>query len=127
MARAAGTTVGLPLCLENMHILLIFVYMDDLVDGVLEALVELEVTGVTVVEGAAMERILADDVPIFSGLLQTIGGSHDKVRLVLAPLAQRSLVEPLFRLLAENGADMADPAVGRLCLLPAEFPEPPGS
>lgn len=110
-----------------MHMLLIFVYREDLVDGVLEALVELEIVGACVVEGTAMERILADDVPIFSGLLQTMGESHDRVRLVLAPLPDRALIDPLFRLLAANGVDMADPAAGRLCLLPVEFPEPPGN
>jgi hypothetical protein len=110
-----------------MHILLLFVYREDLVDEVLEALVELELVDACVLRGTAMERILSEDVPIFAGLLQTLGDSHDKITLVMAPLPDRTLVTPLFRLLADNGADFADATVGRLCLVPAEFPEPPSA
>ena len=108
-----------------MHILLIFLYRDDLVDETMEALIELEIGDAVVVEGQPMERILADEVPIFGGLWQTIGEGHASVRLVLAPLPDRARLDPLFRLLAETGVDLSDPAIGRLCLLPAEFPAPP--
>ena len=108
-----------------MHILFITLYREDLIDEVLSALVELEIGGAIVVDGTAMERILADDVPIFAGLWQTIGDSHDRVRLVMAQLTDRGQLDALFRVLLDSGVDLSDDAVGRLCLVPAEFPEPP--
>jgi hypothetical protein len=107
------------------HLLLIFLYRADLVDEVVESLVELEIGDALVLEGTPMERVLAEDVPIFGGLWQTIGDDHRDVRLIAAPLPDRGLVDPLFRLLGEVGVDLADRAVGRVLLLPAEFLEPP--
>lgn len=105
--------------------LLIFLYREDLLDEVLEALIELEIVDACVLRATAMERILAEDVPIFSGLLQTLGDSHDRVDVILAPFADRDQVPALFRLLRANGADLADPSIGRLHLLPVETPTPP--
>ena len=103
-----------------MQILLIILHREDLLDEVLSALVEMEITGVTVLEGTSMERILSEEVPIFAGLLETIGGgAHTKV--ILAAIERGSILEPLVLLLKEVGIDFASPEFGRIFSLPVGF------
>lgn len=101
-----------------MHLLLITLYREDLLDEVLSGLVEMEITGATVLDGTAMERILSEDVPIFAGLLQAGPGRSSAI---IAPLGDLALLDPLVRLYGETGVDFTQPGVGRLFLLPVEF------
>ena len=57
------------------QLLVIILNREDHLDDILAELLELEVPGATVVEGVALERVLAKDVPIFAGLLQSTLGS----------------------------------------------------
>lgn len=103
-----------------MQILLIILHREDLLDDVLSVLVEMEVTGVIVLDGTSMERILAEEVPIFAGLLETIGrGTHTKA--ILAPIQDRGILESLGSLLEEAGADFSSPDIGRVFSLPVDF------
>ena len=101
-----------------MYLLLITLYREDLLDEVLSSLVEMEITGATVLDGTPMERILSEDVPIFAGLLPAGSGRSSAI---VAPVKDRSLLDPLIRLFQETGVDFTQPGVGRLFLLPADF------
>ena len=101
-----------------MHLLFITLYREDLLDEVLSSLVEMEITGATVLDGTVMERILAEEVPIFAGLLPAGPGRSSAIA---APLYDRALLEPLVRLFKETGVDFEQPGVGRLFLLPVDF------
>ncbi len=101
-----------------MHLLFITLYREDLLDEVLSGLVEMEITGATVLDGTAMERILSEDVPIFAGLLQAGPG---RSCAIVAPVKERTLLDPLIRLFRETGVDFRQNDVGRLFLLPVDF------
>lgn len=101
-----------------MHLLFITLYREDLLDEVLSGLVEMEITGATVLDGTPMELILSEDVPIFAGLLPAGSGRSSAI---VAPVKDRSLLDPLIRLLRETGVDFTRPGVGRLFLLPVDF------
>ena len=101
-----------------MYLLLILLHREDLLDEVLSGLVEMEITGATVLDGTPMERILSEDVPIFAGLLQAGPGRSSAI---VAPVKDRTLLDPLIRLFKETGVDFTQPGVGRLFLLPVDF------
>ena len=101
-----------------MHLLIITLYREDLLDEVLSCLVELEITGATVLDGTPMERILSEDVPIFAGLLPAGSG---RSCVIVAPVEDRTLLDPLIRLFRETGVDFTRPRVGRLFLVPVDF------
>ena len=103
-----------------MQILLITLYREDLLDEVLSALVEMEITGAIVLEGTSMERVLSEDVPIFAGLWQTIGGG-EHAKAIFAAVGDRGLLEPLVQLSKEMGVDFADPEIGRIFSIPVDF------
>lgn len=102
-----------------MHLLVIILYREDLLDEVLSALVELEITGAPVIEGTSMEQVLSEDVPIFAGLWQSTGG-HGHTKTILAPITDPGLLDSLKGLLEESGVDFRKPDVGRAFLLSAE-------
>jgi hypothetical protein len=101
-----------------MHLLLIILYRTGLLDEVLEALVELEITHAVVLDGTSMEQVLAQDIPIFAGLWQSLGDSGGGTRVIVAPLPERDLSDALLPYLKEVGADFTDPETGHLYLIP---------
>jgi nitrogen regulatory protein P-II 1 len=103
-----------------MHLLIIILYREDLLDEVLSGLVEMEITGAAVLDGTSEERILSEDVPIFAGLFSTTGGTGH-TRTILASVPDRSVLPPLVAHLEEVGVDLRDPEVGKLFALPVDF------
>ncbi|MDX9754995.1 MAG: hypothetical protein RBU29_13610 [bacterium] len=104
-----------------MQVLFIILNREDYVDDVLAELLELEITGATVLEGVAMERVLAKDVPIFAGLLQTTRGSRSYNKNIIALIPDRSVVDQLVQILREMDIDFSDPAVGAMFTVPIDF------
>ena len=104
-----------------MQILLIILYREDLLDDVLSALVEMEITGAVVLDGTSMEQVLSEDVPIFAGLWQTFGGGGAQAKTILAPLQDRGVLGHLVLLLKEMEADFTDPEIGRIFSIPVDF------
>ena len=102
-----------------MKLLFLFVYRQDLVDEALEALVEMEITDATVIDGTPMERILADDVPIFAGLWQSHGEAEGQTRLITTTVSDQTLTD-LVALLGDVGVDLSNPAIARLLTVPVE-------
>ncbi|MBT6145820.1 MAG: hypothetical protein HOH74_10335 [Gemmatimonadetes bacterium] len=102
-----------------MRLLFLFVYRQDLLDEALEALVEMEINDATVIEGTPMERILADDVPIFAGLWQSHGEAEGHTRLIMATVNEQTLHD-LIALLGDVGVDLSNPKMARLLTLPVE-------
>ena len=104
----------------NMYLLLIVLYREDLLDEVLSALVEMEITGAAVLDGTSMERVLSEDVPIFAGLWQATGGTgHTKT--IVAILPDRDLLDPLVLHFKEIDIDFTEPEIGKLFLIPVDF------
>ncbi len=104
-----------------MQLLIIFLNREDFLDDILSELVELEVTLTTIIEGVAMERILAKDVPIFAGLLQSTRGSRAYNKNIFALLPQEKTVQKLVDVLRDLEIDLTDPSVGTLFTLPIDF------
>ncbi|MFH1569682.1 MAG: hypothetical protein ABIL09_16925 [Gemmatimonadota bacterium] len=101
-----------------MQLLLIILYRVDLLDEVLSALVELEILHAVVLDATSMERVLAEDIPIFAGLWQSLGDGGVGARLIVAPAGGLDVFEHLVPYLKELGADFANPEVGHLYTIP---------
>ena len=104
-----------------MQLLVIFLNQEEYLDDILAELVELEITGATVIDGVAMERVLAKDVPIFAGLLQTTRGSRSYNKNIMALIPKQEIVDRLLDILRELDIDFSDPAVGTLFTIPVGF------
>lgn len=103
------------------QMLVIILNREDHLDDILAELLELEVPGATVVEGVALERVLAKDVPIFAGLLQSTRGSRAYNKNIFALIPGRETALRLIDVLRGMGIDLSDPSTGQLFTLPIDF------
>lgn len=104
-----------------MHLLVIILNQEDYLDEILSELIELEVANATVIDGVAMERVLAKDVPIFAGLLQTTRGSRAYNKNIFALIPQKKTADQLVEILNELEIDLSDPSVGALFTISVDF------
>ena len=91
---------------------------EEYLDDVLSALLELEITGATVLDGVGMERVLAIDVPIFAGLIESLSGSRPYNKNIIAVVRNQDIIFDLLDLLREIGIDFQASGTGRLFALP---------
>ncbi|MFB3789455.1 MAG: hypothetical protein ACE15F_24110 [bacterium] len=103
------------------QLLVIILNREEYLDDILAELMELEVSGATVIDGVAMERVLAKDVPIFAGLLQSTRGSRAYNKNILALVPGRDTARRLIDVLRGMGIDLSDPTTGLLFTLPVDF------
>ena len=94
---------------------------EEYVDDLLSVMMELEITGATILDGVGMERILANDVPIFAGLIQSLGGSRPYNKNIIALLKDRETLARLIGVSKEIGIDFKKPGVGGIFALPVSF------
>lgn len=104
-----------------MIIVFIILNEEKYVDDLLSVMMELEITGATILDGVGMERVLANDVPIFAGLVQSLGGSRPYNKNILALLKDKGTLASLIEVLKEIGIDFKEPGVGGLFALPVSF------
>ncbi len=104
-----------------MHLLVIILNQEDFLDDILAELIELEVANATVIDGVAMERVLAKDVPIFAGLLQSTRGSRAYNKNIFALIHQKTTAHQLVEILIEIDIDLSDPSIGTIFTMPVDF------
>ncbi len=104
-----------------MQLLIIILNQEEFLDDILAELVELEIFGASVIDGVAMERVLAKDVPIFAGLLQSTRGSRAYNKNIFALIPNRKTIDRLVGILKEMDVDLTDSSVGTLFTIPVDF------
>ena len=92
----------------QLYLLMVILHREELLDEVLAALVELELTDSVVVESRSGLELLERDLPIFAGLRALIPGGIDFNRLVVCLVPT---------------ADAAREAMGMIRLLGEDQPE----
>ena len=107
--------------LIHMQMLFIILNREDLLDDIISAMIELEITGATILDGVGMERVLAEDVPIFAGLLRSISGSRSYNKNIVALVKQKETIEELIALLKDSDIDFMDVGVGKMFSIPVDF------
>lgn len=103
-----------------MRLLVIILNREEYLDDILAELLELEVHTASIIEGVAMERVLAKDVPIFAGLLQSTRGSRAFNKNIMALIPNKETVDKLIAILKDLDIDFKDPATGVLFTIPVE-------
>lgn len=82
-------------------------------EELLEALLELDVRGVTVIESEEVLHLLAQEVPIFAGLRRFFAaGASEHSRIVLGVSDRPDVLEALDATLKEVGVNLSTPGIG---------------
>lgn len=99
-----------------MHLLVIVLNREDCLDDVLEAFVEVGVTGATIVDSVGMGKTLAYHIPIFAGLRKSIKTS-DYNKMIFSVVQNDETLKQLVALIDEV-VDFKVPGTGLLFVVP---------
>ena len=99
-----------------MHLLVIVLNREDCLDDVLEAFVEVGVTGATIVDSVGMGKTLAYHIPIFAGLRKSIKTS-DYNKMIFSVVQNDETLKQLVALIDEI-VDFKVPGTGLLFVVP---------
>ena len=100
-----------------MQLLIAVINQEEKVDEVLSGMIELGVTGATVIGSEGMGRLLSHDVPIFAGLAALASNSRPQNQTIFSVIRDEK-VEGVMRLLQEVCGDFNNPATGIALTLP---------
>lgn len=96
-----------------MKLLLVVLNAPEHREELLEALLELDVRGVTVIESEGVMQLLAQEVPIFAGLRQMLApGSSEHSRTVFGISDNDDILQELHDTLKEVGVNLEKSGIG---------------
>lgn len=102
-----------------MKLVIVFLNRAELLEDVLEGLLEIGVSGATVVDSVGMGRILSHEVPIFSGLRQMFPGAAPVNKTVLL-VTEDGLIDDVMAVLEDVCGSFSKPGVGVVAVLPLD-------
>jgi len=106
--------------MNKLKLLIIILNEDEYIDELLEALVELDIRGATVIDSVGMGKIISQNVPIFGGLRSLMEGSKPYNKTILT-LVREEKVEEIVREYENICGSLNSPGTGVLFTLPVDF------
>lgn len=103
-----------------MHLLVIILNKEEFLDDVLSSLVEVGIIYATVIESMRISEVLSNDVPIFAGLREMMGGGRAHNRVIIAPIEKKEVVSELLTVLKEININFQKSETGFLFTIPIE-------
>ena len=100
-----------------MHLLIAVINQEEKLDEILSGLVELGVTGATIINSEGMGRVLSHDIPIFAGLETLASRSRPQNQTIFSVIRDEK-VDGVIELLQEICGNLDDPATGIVFTLP---------
>lgn len=101
-----------------MELLVIILNREEHLETVVSVLVELGVSGATILDSQGLGQFLAFEVPIFAGLKQLLGERKGPSKTILALIEDSTFVDGLRRMLLEESIDLTEPGTGVLFTVP---------
>lgn len=101
-----------------MQLLIAVINEEEKLDAILSGLVELGVTGATIINSEGMGRVLAHDIPIFAGLDALITRSRPQNQTIFSVIREEDKVDAVIALLQEICGDFENPATGIVFTVP---------
>jgi len=95
-----------------VQLLIAVINQEEKLDEILSGLVELGVTGATIVSSEGMGRVLSHDIPIFAGLEALASRSRPQNQTLFSVIREDEKVEGVLNLLREICGDLENPATG---------------
>lgn len=101
-----------------MQLLIAVINQEEKLDEILSGMIELGVTGATIVGSEGMGRVISHDIPIFAGLDAIASRSRPQNQTIFSVIREEEKVEGVLRLLREICGDLDNPATGIAFTIP---------
>jgi nitrogen regulatory protein P-II 1 len=101
-----------------VQLLIAVINEEEKLDEILSGLVELGVTGATIINSEGMGRVVSHDIPIFAGLGGLASRSRPQNQTIFSVIREDEKVDGVIALLREICGDLHDPATGIVFTIP---------
>lgn len=96
----------------SLQLLIAVINEEEKLDAILSGMVELGITGATIINSEGMGRVLSHDVPIFAGLELLALRSRPRNQTIFSVIREDEKVDGVLNLLREVIGDLDDPGTG---------------
>jgi len=103
-----------------MKLLAVIINDEEHKQDVLEALLDLDVRGLTIADTESVAHLLAEEAPIFAGLRQMFGGTKEYNKTIFGVSDREDVLKALDESLKEVGLDLSRPGVGYAFTVPID-------
>jgi nitrogen regulatory protein P-II 1 len=101
-----------------VQLLIAVINEEEKLDEILSGMVELGVTGATIINSEGMGRVISHDIPIFAGLDMIASRSRPQNQTIFSVIREDEKVAGVLRLLREICGDLENPATGIAFTIP---------
>jgi nitrogen regulatory protein PII len=101
-----------------LQLLIAVINQEEKLDEILSGLVELGVTGATIISSEGMGRVLSHDIPIFAGLETLAARSRPQNQTLFSVIREDEKVDAVIALLEEICGSFEHPATGIVVTVP---------
>ena len=102
-----------------MKLLVFFLNKEEYLEEILEAFLELNIKGATILDSVGMGSIMAQDIPIFAGFKNLLQGSRPANKTILTVIPE-NLVQPAMKAIEQIVGSLEEPGRGLLIVLNVE-------
>ncbi len=102
-----------------MKLAILVINKEEELENLLEGLIEIGITGATIVDSIGMGHILSTDVPIFAGLRFMFAGARPYNKTILSIIKEEK-VEPLKKLVNKTLGPLEESGNGILIFIPID-------
>jgi len=106
--------------MSDLKLVVIILNRDEHLDELLEAFVELDVRGATVIDSVGMGQIISHDIPIFGGLRSLMTGARPYNKTILT-VVREDMVESICLAFEHVCGSINEPGTGVVFSLPVDF------
>jgi nitrogen regulatory protein P-II 1 len=104
-----------------MKLLVFILNKEEFLEAVLEAYVEADITGATILDSEGMGRFLAYEVPLFADFKDFIKGNKPHNKTIISVVKDENTVRRLVPLIEESVGSLDDPGTGVMFTLPVDW------
>ena len=104
-----------------MHLLVFVLNKEELLDEILTGLVDIGVSGATVVDTMGMLQIISQDVPIFAGFRSLTTGGRPHNKTVFSVIREKEILKEAIAFIEETCLQFQEPTIGILFTTPVSY------
>ena len=102
-----------------MKLAIIFLNKIEYLEDLLSGLLEIGVSGATVLDSVGMGRIISHNIPIFAGLREAFAGSSPGNKTILA-VVEEEMVDKIAVVFKDICGELDEPGTGFMISLPVD-------
>ena len=104
-----------------MNLLVCVINEPRKVDDILQAFLEIGVTGATVIDTYGMGATLIEDIPIFAGFRSLLAGSSKYNKTIFSVIKEPEMIEKAAAAVENVCGDLDSPSTGIIFSIPLDF------